>query len=149
MVEISHDDAQNLALDLIERTSSSDPGKGPLSNIAHLVGRFDPGVDIQSSTPSERPVRFDGFSADLPVSNDPEDMVQRLRETPIRVLSQNGQVGTWNLMVDLIAQSGRYPGTPTSWNGFIVEAERRVWLHLSIDRLTGKVIASDIEIVTE
>jgi hypothetical protein len=151
MAEIPTNEAQALAQALIDRTNSSDAGKGPLWNLAHLVGRFDSAVDIQSSTPSELPVRFDGFSADLTIGSNTAatNVVQRLREAPIRILSQTGQAGTWNLLIDLVAQAGRYPASAQNFNNFIVEGEKRVWLHLAIDRLTGKVIDYEIEEVTE
>ncbi len=152
MPEIPDNVAEALAEALIQRTTSSDPGQGPLWNLAHLVGRFDAVVDTQATSPSTQPVRFDGFSADLGVAsgaNTPEAIVQRLREAPIRVLSQTGQAGTWNLLVDVVAQSGRYPASATSLNNFLVEAEKRVWLHLAIDRLTGNLIDYEIEVITE
>jgi len=147
--------AELLAEALVNRTRSSNPGKGPLWNIAHLVGRFDPDVDIQAQTPSGRAVNFDGFSADIGInpgsgaSVDAQNMVQRLREAPIRVLSNTGQANTWNLLVDIIAQTGRYPQSAGGLDDFMVAAEKRIWLHLAINRMTGKVIAQEIEVVTE
>jgi hypothetical protein len=142
--------AETLAKALVNRTSSTDAGKGPLWNLAHLVGRFDPDVDIQATTPSAIPVRFDGFSSDLGLgSSGAASAVQRLREAPIRVLSQNGQAGTWNLLVDLVVQSGKFSGNVDFFDDFTVEAEKRVWLHLAIDRLTGKVLDVEIEPVSE
>jgi hypothetical protein len=146
-------EAEDLAIALINRTTSNDPGRGPLWNVSHLVGRFDPGVDIQAQTPSTRPIRFDGFSSDIGVnpggSTAAPNVVQRLREAPIRVLSQTGQVGTWNLLVDIVAQTGRLPSTASDLDDFIVESESRVWLHLAIHRLTGKILSQNIEFVSE
>jgi len=53
-------------------------------------------------------------------------------------------------MIDVIAQSGRYPPNATSFtNGFLVEAEKRYWLHIAIDRFTGEVIDQQLEAVYE
>jgi hypothetical protein len=52
-------------------------------------------------------------------------------------------------MIDLIAQTGRYPATAGSMDKFVVEGEKRLWVHLAVDRLTGNVIDSRVEVVTE
>jgi hypothetical protein len=72
------------------------------------------------------------------------------RESVARALGEMGQTRTWNLLIDVIAQSGRYPPTATSLrNGFVVEGEQRYWVHVAIDRFTGEVIAKQIESVNE
>jgi hypothetical protein len=70
-------------------------------------------------------------------------------ETVTRALAEVGQTRTWNLMIDLIAQSGKYPSTATSLANFAVEAEKRYWLHIAIDRFTGEVIDQQLEAVYE
>ena len=79
---------------------------------------------------------------------------ESFREAPIRALAAAGQTRVWNLMIDLVAQTGRYPkGTSgfTSSRGenFIVEGEQRYWVHVAIDRYTGQVIDKQIEVVKE
>jgi len=72
------------------------------------------------------------------------------RESIARALGDAGQTRTWNLMIDVIAQSGRYPPNATSLtNGFVVEGEQRYWVHVAIDRFTGQVIDKQIEVVNE
>ena len=72
------------------------------------------------------------------------------RECVMRALTDASQTRTWNLMIDVIAQSGRYPPNATSFtNGFLVEAEKRYWLHIAIDRFTGEVIDQQLEAVYE
>jgi hypothetical protein len=54
-----------------------------------------------------------------------------------RSLSEIVQTRTWNLMIDVIAQTGKYaPGTGsvTDANKFIVEGEKRYWLHIALGR---------------
>jgi hypothetical protein len=72
------------------------------------------------------------------------------RESIARALGEAGQTRTWNLFIDVIAQSGRFPPNATSLqNGFVVEGEQRYWVHVAIDRLTKQVIAKQIEPVNE
>jgi hypothetical protein len=72
------------------------------------------------------------------------------RESVARALGEAGQTRTWNLFIDVIAQSGRYPPNATSLtNGFVVEGEQRYWVHVAIDRFTKQVIAKQIEPVNE
>lgn len=69
------------------------------------------------------------------------------RESIPRALGEIGQTRTWNLMIDLIAQSGRYPPTATGLTDFIVQGEKRYWLHVAIDRFSGKVVDQQVEAV--
>jgi hypothetical protein len=71
------------------------------------------------------------------------------RELVIRALSDAVQTRTWNLMIDVIAQSGRYPPTASGLADFVVEGEKRYWLHIAIDRFTGEVIDQQLEAVYE
>ena len=71
------------------------------------------------------------------------------REAVMRALGSVSNTRTWNLLIDVIAQAGRYPKGTTSLNNFVVQAERRYWLHLAIDRYTGKVIDEQYEPVSE
>jgi len=81
-------------------------------------------------------------------SNDDQNLKVR-RESFVRALSDVSQTRTWNLMVDVIAQAGRYSQGSTALNEFTVEGERRYWLHIAIDRFTGEVLERNIEVVTE
>jgi hypothetical protein len=72
------------------------------------------------------------------------------RESIARALGETVQTRTWNLLIDVIAQSGRYPPNATSLtNGFVVSGEQRYWVHVAIDRFTGRVIDKQIEVVNE
>ncbi len=83
------------------------------------------------------------------VSNAPFTTSEETRETIARALAEVGQTRTWGLMIDVIAQSGRYPPTATDLANFVVEGEKRYWLHVAIDRLTGEVIDQQLEAVYE
>ena len=72
------------------------------------------------------------------------------RESIARALGEVDQTRTWNLLIDVIAQTGRYPPNATNFaNGFVVNGEQRYWVHVAIDRFTGKVIDKQIEVVNE
>lgn len=74
---------------------------------------------------------------------------EEAKETVARTLAEVGQTRTWGLMIDVIAQSGRYPPTASTLSDFVVEGEKRYWLHVAIDRFTGEVIDQQLEEVFE
>lgn len=106
----------------------------------------DPPTDIYSAYMSS-----EAFSTNTNNSGTRETLsyIHRFREAPIRALAAAGQTRTWNLMIDVIAQSGRYPKSATSLNQFRAEGEQRYWVHVAIDRLTGEIIDKQIEVVKE
>jgi hypothetical protein len=71
------------------------------------------------------------------------------REAVIRALADVGQTRTWNLMIDVIAQVGRYGATASGVDDFIVQGEKRYWLHIAMDRFTGEIIDQQLEAVNE
>jgi len=56
---------------------------------------------------------------------------------------------TWNLLIDIVAQAGRFTPTATTLANFSVQGEKRYWLHVAIDRYTGQVIDQQLEPVYE
>jgi hypothetical protein len=79
------------------------------------------------------------------------------KNTAARALAEMGQTRTWNLFIDVIAQTGKYaPGTTdvTQANKFTVEGEKRYWLHIALGRdLNGDgsvdVLGTQLEEVIE
>ncbi len=71
------------------------------------------------------------------------------REGLARALAGLTQTRTWNLTIDVIAQSGRYPQGETNVTRFLVEGESRYWVHLALDRFTGKIVNIQYEKVNE
>jgi hypothetical protein len=67
-----------------------------------------------------------------PFTNDEE-----ARDTIARALSEVVQTRTWGLLIDLVAQTGHYKPNATSLDDFIVEGEKRYWLHVAIERFEG------------
>jgi hypothetical protein len=80
---------------------------------------------------------------------------EKVPEVIARALSEVGQARTWNLMIDVIAQTGRYkPNAPDlSGSNFIVEGEKRCWLHVALGRdlINGQVdvLGTQLEVVNE
>ena len=71
------------------------------------------------------------------------------QEAVARSLGESSNTRTWNFLIDLIGQSGRYPPTATRLDQFMVEGERRYWLHIAIDRYTGKIVDQQLEVVSQ
>jgi len=139
---------------------------GTSKGLGDLQGTPDPGV-ISAQEAEALAEEIVKESAKAPF-RDRGDMVRRLlaptsasqagvwqptiktaRESAIRTLSEIGTVRTWNLMIDLVVQAGNF--TPASQSGadFLVRAERRVWVHLAVDRMTGEVVDRQEEMVHE
>jgi hypothetical protein len=60
-----------------------------------------------------------------------------IKKSIARSLAEMGQTRTWNLFIDVIAQTGRYAPDATNItqaNKFIVEGEKRYWLHIALGR---------------
>lgn len=108
-----------------------------ITNISELVTKF--------STPAN-------FNSDLGngANSEPSYYVKTQREAIIRALSGSTQTRTWNFLIDLVAQTGKYPPNATKLGSdFVVEGERRYWLHVAIDRYTSEVVAELLETVNE
>jgi hypothetical protein len=71
------------------------------------------------------------------------------RESIARALGETVQTRTWNLLIDVIAQDGKYVGGETDLTKFTVQGEKHYWIHVAIDRFTGQVIDKQIELVNE
>lgn len=76
---------------------------------------------------------------------EPYPAIKTRQEAIARALAEAGQTRTWNLLVDVVAQSGRYPATASDLSKFVVRGEKRYWLHVAIDRFTGAVVDQQLE----
>jgi hypothetical protein len=151
---------------------------GPLKNISGLVGRFVavPGStsgysDFYTYAPPSpvagqpTSVTYAGLSSALDCTlfngvpnhvysnttngaSTTAPYVQRLREAALRPLADAGQVRVWNLLVDVVAQTGHYPPTATGLDQFFVDGQTHLWVHVAIDRYTGQVIDKQVEVAT-
>ena len=175
---LSSSETANIASKLYARTTGTNVWQGPLANVGELVGRFvgnQTVTGISTTFPANPPtgyylckqglpgqkwislttmLMYSGLSADLDsstvfTSHPNAEYIQRLRQSAIRPLAACGQTRCWNLLIDLVAQAGRYPQAATKLENFLVEGEKRYWLHLALDRLTGQVIDSQLEVVSD
>ena len=134
-------------------SQSAQTGNGSIGNNYYACNYESPGSSWGSSGNT---MTYSGLSADLDktvftaaLNKVAAPYIQRLRQSAIRPLAACGQTRVWNLMIDLFAQTGRYPPSATNLSNFVVEGEKRYWLHVAIDRLTNQVIDSQLEMVTE
>ncbi len=167
--------ASDLAKDLVARTSATtitSTTQGPLMSRADLVGTWmgppvagpassgsTSGGKLKASIPPDPNTFYTGFSYDIgtvnSVKNTPTvSLILRQRDSVMRALVDSGTTRTWNVLIDLVAQSGRFPPTALAAGAaglpqFVVEGEKHYWLHVAIDRYTGKVIDSQLEVVRE
>ncbi len=167
-VDLTQSEAILISQDLVNRTtvgvrnrqlSPSLSGAQPLSNIGDLVGRWISGSTTTSPITGYNV--YDGLTADFgnlspslytggtDSQNNPNSVIQRFRETALRAFSDAGQAGTWNLLIDVVAQSGRYPANAAGPSDFLVEGERHYWVHVAIDRESDQVIDESIEPVND
>ena len=169
---ISSADLSNVATAVVARTSGTNVWEGPLVNISELAGKLIgknvaniPSTDLsiyRSTIPAGRMFgsatvdyqgtwSYTGLSAVMAnaVSDIPSQKIQSFREASLRALADAGQTRVWNLLVDVIAQTGRYPQSASNADQFQVAGEKRYWLHIAIDRLTGQVLDKQLEGVNE
>jgi hypothetical protein len=150
---LSGQEAESLARSLVAYTAQALPPKGPLRNLSELVGRHVKGFQPPSNSAGHQAdTPFDGWSAEwtyLDVPGKAPQIVPRFRQTAVRALADCGNTRIWNLLIDLVAQTGRYPPGNQDWEAFQMSAEKRVWVHVAIDRWTGQVLDQEWEVVRE
>src|SRR5207249_5768190 len=83
------------------------------------------------------------------VTTSPFTSDEEARDTIARALSEVVQTRTWGLLIDLVAQTGHYKPNAAGLDDFIVEGEKRYWLHIAIDRFDGTIVGQQLEEVTE
>jgi hypothetical protein len=106
-------DATNAANSIVNETSNVTPPHGPAMSRADIA-------------------RLASAVTTSPFTNDEE-----ARDTVARALSEMVQTRTWGLLIDMVAQTGHYAPNATDLKDFIVEGEKRYWLHVAIDRFEG------------
>jgi putative Ig domain-containing protein len=127
---VSRDDALAAGQAIVQETTSTTVGRGPAltrGDVARLAAAAAAAVPALAAS-------------------------DETKQTIARALAEAGQARTWNLIIDVIAQTGRYaPGTAniTDANKFTVEGEKRYWLHIALDRDDGSVLGTQLEEVIE
>jgi hypothetical protein len=76
-------------------------------------------------------------------------ITQDMQDTFARAFSELTQTRTWGLLIDLVAQTGHYKPNAQGLADFVVEGEKRYWLHVAIDRFDGSIVGQQLEEVTE
>ena len=160
---LSATDAGTIANLLVSRTSATPLagpnasfGPLPLLNVGDLVGRWNASQPLTGTyTPAlyashriDGKKSYDGFSADLGLLPGISP-IPRLRESAVRALANVGNTRVWNLLLDVVAQTGEYTQAATNLAQFTVEGSQRYWLHVAIDRLTGAIVDQSLEAVPE
>jgi Putative Ig domain. len=119
--------AQTMTKRLVNATSAT-----PMQNKAELITRSGLPTTI------------------LPKAANDLQAVKARREVVPRAMSSVSQTRVWNVLIDVVAQSGHFkPNATNLQNDFIVEGEQHYWVHVAIDRLTGQVLDKQIEVVNE
>ena len=117
---VNQPDAETIAEAVIDFTSTN----GPLQNKSELITKLSDAISFAATD---------------------DNAILGRREAWIRALGEVGQTRTWNLMIDLVSQSGI--NNPSG--DFVVQGEKRYWLHLAIDRYTGETVGQILEPVYE
>jgi hypothetical protein len=120
-------DATNAANSIVNETSNVTAPHGPAMSRADIARLASAAVVTNA-----------------PFTNDEE-----ARDTIARALSEVVQTRTWGLLIDLVAQTGHYAPNATDLPNFVVEGEKRYWLHIAIDRFDGTIVGQQLEEVTE
>lgn len=70
-------------------------------------------------------------------------------ENFLRALSSTTDARNWQLMLDVVAQSGRLAPPGANFQDFLVEGQKRYFVYLTLDRITGEILNKYIEPVYE
>ena len=130
---LSADDVKNIANRLVARRDNTS------------IAERDPLADLPG--PYMDAVNF--FSNPSLIENWAVNNVKIHSEAVVRSLADYSQSRVWNLMIDLTVESGSYTQNSSKLSEFSVNGVNRVWVHLALDRFTGKVLEQRIEVVTD
>ena len=53
------------------------------------------------------------------------------------------------MMLDVVVQTGSFPPQAVDAGDFQVESQKRAWVHLAMDRFTGRIVDWQMEPVEE
>ena len=126
--------ANSAAAMLVDWTRSTAADQGPLRDRSELVGRFISGTNFKGP--------LEGMADRLVSADRP---IKASREAIVRGLADAGSTRTWNVLVDVIAQSGQV----TAAGLFITNGESRIWHSVAIDRLAATILDKQTETIRE
>jgi hypothetical protein len=94
--------------------------------------------------------RINSASVSKPEPGDPALKSYKPKlENFLRALSSTTDTRNWQLMLDVVAQVGRVTPQSANLQDFIVEGQRRFFVHLTVDRITGDIVDQHLEPVYE
>ncbi len=168
----SDSQAVNLGVNLAVVTQAdwdltTKPWAGPMTGFDDLVERFvgnyktarayvKPTVqELQGGASWNADLRgipgdfyYDNSIAGSPVTLR-DGLLKTRREAVTRALVGQGSLRTWNYMIDVVVQSGRYGPGAKNLSDFSVGGQSRFWVHVSIDRTSGRILETHWESVKE
>ncbi len=115
----------------------------PFRNLSDLAGRWTGGTNTGPTSVAGSSL-YAGLGTNLVALAAGEEA----RHSAVRALADTTDTRVWNLLLDVIVQAGRYPahlGPRGNLRKFVLEAERRVWVHVALDRLTGELLDWQLE----
>ena len=135
---------------LLSEAGQMPDGSSPLADPQAVAAGYQTRGFAAGQPTAQLPVNTAGLPAFLSSPELPSGMPlhKARREAVVRALGSGTQTRTWNLLVDLVAQSGKFRGGLTE-KDFVVEGEKRYWLSLAMDRITAEIIAEQWEAVNE
>jgi hypothetical protein len=131
-------DVDKVAQGLVNSVHQTTAGR-PMRDPSELVGYPVSGT------------QYDGFAKTLGtlLSDAKDQKIQQRHEAVVRALADAGQASSWNVLIDLVAQSGKLTSGATGLNNFVVAGQKHYWVHLAIDRTSGEIIDQHWEPVYE
>ena len=147
MIDASSNVAATVANALVSWTHNQrNVDQGPLRNRAELVGKW-----VSSNG------YYAGFSYGdvnnpaaqltnmlMPLGSEAA-IIKQQRECIVRALADVGTTRTWNLLIDVVAQTGRLTSNASGLKDFVINGEKHQWVSVAIDRVTGKIIKMQAE----
>jgi hypothetical protein len=143
---------------LLNGTSLDPDGTNPMTNTSGLASAYNAysytyagGIPSPTANMPANVAQLANFisTSQAALTGAGLDQIKYHQEGIVRSLASSTQTRTWNLLIDVVAQTGRYPSTAKSLNDFMVEGEKRYWLSLAIDRYTGRIVDQQLEPVNE
>jgi len=127
-----------------EETGVTIPSSGSMSpgGLAQSLRQTTSATPLQNR--SELVTRWVGDVSKI-AANSQDSIIKQRREAPVRALAEVANTRTWNLLIDLVAQTGKF----SEPDNFVVQGEVRYWIHVALDRYTGRIVDQYIEPVLE
>ena len=138
---------------LFQGSGQTSDGANPLTNASSVATALDAWLFSGGLPTSTMPLTAADLTNFLFSMNNKAtvglDKIKYHREAVIRSLADVGQNRTWNLLIDVVGQAGRFPPNNLNAGSFILEGEKHYWFSVAIDRYTGRVVDQQLEAIEE